>query len=351
MRNKYPTGLAISLLPAFTVAHGVALAAHALTGAEVFTSNGYTPLYQLATVAMIMLYGLFMMSLLDSLLAHYFRIQGPMIALAVSLFWAGSHYAYYYFREPMMVHVVSAFWITACISAGVKAVQAQAHARFAMALWLMCFAFAMAVVARPTNMFMAPFVALAGITALKNNWSQRALWQSAGLGLLAAWPVAVQMAAWKIMTGSWISYSYKSEGFVFWKSPYLWSTLFSSLHGLFFWSPLLILAVAGLALRVYRHGVRDNLILGPMLLGAAVLWYFNSSWHQWWFGDAFGARSFLELAPLFVFGLAFFFEAVALKKRPLQFATAAFVGVATLYTYALMALYIARKIPRADYLF
>ncbi len=109
--------------------------------------------------------------------------------------------------------------------------------------------------------------------------------------------------------------------------------------------------MAGLALQVYRHGVRDNLILGPVLLGAAVLWYFNSSWHQWWFGDAFGGRAFLELAPLFVFGLAFFFEALAGVRRGLQVAAACFVLGAALYTYALMALYITHKIPRADYLF
>ena len=39
-----------------------------------------------------------------------------------------------------------------------------------------------------------------------------------------------------------------------------------------------------------------------------MLWYVNSSWYAWWFGESFGARAFLELSVLFVLGLGFAFE-------------------------------------------
>lgn len=60
----------------------------------------------------------------------------------------------------------------------------------------------------------------------------------------------------------------------------------------------------------------------------------------------------MELAPLFIFGLAFFFDAVRRSSdNRLRIVTATILIGLTLYTYALMGLYVTHKIPRADYLF
>lgn len=368
VRNKYPMGLALSALPSFAVAHLLSLGAYALTGSHRFLPDGYSALYQLFTLFTVLGFGYLMMLMTDRIMQTYFALRGVAIGCAVLAFWTLSHYSYYFFREPLMVHVTSAFWVTACLYFGLKGQQeavsigpaslsefpnaGRNSQNVLLNMGLMFVAFAFAIVCRPTNMFIGFFVLLASINALKKAASP-ALWlKTLAIGLLATFPILIQMTVWKVMTGSWISYSYKSEGFSHAGNPYLWSTLFSSLHGLFFWAPILLLSFVGLALRFRESHPLKDVFLTPLMLGALVLWYFNSSWHQWWFGDAFGARSFLELAPLFIVGLGFFFAALMQVQKPLARVLVAGAVVACgVYTYGLMALYIARKIPRADYLF
>jgi len=368
VRNKYPLGLALSVFPSFTVAHGFSLGLHSLMDSNSFLPNGYSALYQLSTLFTVLTFGYLMMVMIDRIMMTYFALRGAAIGCAVLSFWTLSHYAYYYFREPIMVHVTSAFWVTSCLYFGLRTLSRTSalnssstvearnlqynSRRILVNLGLMFMSFAFAIVCRPTNVFIGFFVATATLISLSQA-ERPSLWlKTFGIGLISTFPIIIQVTVWKVMTGSWISYSYNSEGFVHAARPFLFSTLFSSLHGLFFWAPVLFLSLAGLILRFRAAQPLRDPLLAPLMLGALVLWYFNSSWHQWWFGDAFGARSFLELAPLFVFGLGFFFSAVLQQQKHSQrvLVTGA-VGACGLYTYGLMALYIARKIPRAGYLF
>jgi hypothetical protein len=60
-------------------------------------------------------------------------------------------------------------------------------------------------------------------------------------------------------------------------------------------------------------------------------WYTNASVADWWAGEAFGARRFLSLFPLFVLGLASWLqprEGTA-QVRPVRVALVAGLGVAT----------------------
>jgi hypothetical protein len=151
------------------------------------------------------------------------------------------------------------------------------------------------------------------------------------------------------MSGHWLFYSYGEEGF-HWNQPKLWSTLFSTRHGLFIWSPLLLLSAIGIAWRCQRLA-DTRWLVAAMLASAACLWYVNSAWHCWWFGWAFGGRAFLELALVFTFGLACAFEQISAARpavrRPVIYAIAA----AVLYNYILMSLYAARTIPTDGYWF
>ncbi|MEY3901866.1 MAG: hypothetical protein RL189_1172 [Pseudomonadota bacterium] len=350
VRNKYPIGFALSLLPSFALAHGTSKILFSITGLAIFRPDGYSAVYQTFTLLTVLCYGLLMMLLLDRLLKEHFKMTGTVIFLAIASFWAATHYAYYYFREPVMVHVVSAFWVTACLYFGRLAAKTDTNKTRNLAAMLLAFTFA--VVARPTNMFLGLFVFFAGVSILRSVSMRTILLRYSVIAAIAALPALLQMGVWKAMNGSWISYSYKSEGFIHWKNPFLFSTLFSSKHGLFFWSPVLLLSVLGLLIYLRKPTFKRDLVLYPLLIGGCALWYLNSSWHQWWFGDAFGGRSFLELAPLFVFGLAFFFDAVQRSAdNRLRILTATILIGLTLYTYALMGLYMTHKIPRADYLF
>lgn len=366
VRNKYPIGLALSNAPSFALAHVLSLGLYDLTGARHFMPNGYSSLYQLIVLFTVLGFGYLMFVMIDRMMQSHFNLSGTSIGLATLAFWSLSHFAYYFFREPIMVHVVSGFWVTASLYWGMKVLHSkplgssrlgsamafQASGQLLTQLGLMFMSFALAIVCRPTNAFVGFFVLWVTINVFRQFNSPASFLKIGTLGTVAAWPIFLQALVWKTMTGSWISYSYNSEGFSHFKSPYLLSTLFSSLHGLFFWAPVLLFSVIGFILQLRKTAPLRDHLLTPLLLGALALWYLNSSWHQWWFGDAFGARSFLELAPLFVFGLGFFFTAVERFRKPaLKLLIACLILACGLYTYALMALYIARKIPRADYLF
>jgi hypothetical protein len=92
----------------------------------------------------------------------------------------------------------------------------------------------------------------------------------------------------------------QGPSFMHWTAPHLLDVLVSFNHGLFSWTPLVVFGVAGLASACVRRGAR-GLPLAAVLLAS---WYVNAAVADWWAGEAFGARRFLSLFPLFVVGLA-----------------------------------------------
>ena len=95
--NKYPTGLAITLTPSFLIAHVTSLMVSYLYPSTLWMPNGFTVIYQLFNVIFIMLLGVISMMFCDRLLVNHFKIKPRAALTAISVYWIGSHYAYYYF--------------------------------------------------------------------------------------------------------------------------------------------------------------------------------------------------------------------------------------------------------------
>jgi hypothetical protein len=92
-----------------------------------------------------------------------------------------------------------------------------------------------------------------------------------------------------------------------WTSPVLAQVLFSKDHGLFVFTPLVILAIAGL---FYTR--RLDRPLGTICLLITVVFYFLIACFPWWYGAVgFGNRFFVSLTPIFVLGLASLFACAA----------------------------------------
>jgi hypothetical protein len=346
VRNKYPIGLALTLLPFFLLAHGAAHALFGLTGSNGFACDGYSPPYQVFCLAGTLALSWLTLALVDRLLVTRFRVRGRSAAAGVCLTAGGTHLAWYCFREPFMVHAVSLFWCTLVIFLTDRALgEFDARRLSWWALPLLALGTAMAVVCRPTNLFLLPFLACV-LWRLGATGMVRPALRLLPLILAGGLPVLAQLAVWWHTTGHWVAYTYGQEGFV-WSRPALWQTLFSSRHGLLVWSPLLLLALGGVAGRL-RRGGPDRLLV-CYLLAFGILWYCNSAWHMWWFGDAFGARAFLELSSLFVLGLALGFDPP--RPRPWRLCQAAFVLLAVGYNWMLMWLYFTNAIPHDTYLF
>ena len=107
--------------------------------------------------------------------------------------------------------------------------------------------------------------------------------------------LAPQLAIYYEATGRLVVSSYGSLGFHF-LSPQLWGVLFSVQKGLFFWSPLLLAAVAGFVCW------RDREQAARSFAGTAVVLvvdtYLIASWWDWQFGASYGHRGFVDVLPL-----------------------------------------------------
>jgi hypothetical protein len=77
--------------------------------------------------------------------------------------------------------------------------------------------------------------------------------------------------------------------------------LTSSYHGLFVWTPVLMLSLAGLILMA-RHDPRRGI---PLLLAVILQLAVSASMRMWWQGASFGLRLLVNCTPIFFLGLAF----------------------------------------------
>jgi hypothetical protein len=104
----------------------------------------------------------------------------------------------------------------------------------------------------------------------------------------------------KIIYGSYLHLGY-SENWS-WRSPALLKVCFSARHGLFSWTPILMLSVLGLFL--LRRYSRD---LSFFLTAVFLTYLYTIGCYQDWDGlSSFGNRFFVSLTSIFVLGLASF---------------------------------------------
>lgn len=153
----------------------------------------------------------------------------------------------------------------------------------------------------------------------------------------------LQVLAWRIMWGKWLAGAMNNPGEHFnWTRPVLLKILFSTRHGLFYWSPVLLLGAAGLARLIYKRRA-DTVILCalPVLL---TLYYVYASWNIWWMGYSFGARQFIALTPLFAVGLAHLFERLRRRRALLIAVSVALVG----WNQVMLWLFLNGHIPRSE---
>jgi hypothetical protein len=126
------------------------------------------------------------------------------------------------------------------------------------------------------------------------------------IGLYAAFAGALVLAfsptliTRRIIFGSFFATGYTEIGAWSLKNP-LWDrVLFSADHGLFSWTPILLLASAGL-LFLWRR----NRTLAAGLLVTSVAFYILIATYPDWDGiSSYGNRFFVSLTPVFVLGLA-----------------------------------------------
>jgi hypothetical protein len=110
-----------------------------------------------------------------------------------------------------------------------------------------------------------------------------------------------QLLYWKKISGSYLLDTYSGETFSNWNNPKIIQAWFSSNNGLFTYTPLMFLIIIGMVSMIVKRESNGKLFLAMFLIAT----YIFSSWWNWWFGCAYGYRSFVEYYALFSFPLAY----------------------------------------------
>jgi len=282
--NAHPIGEAVMIAPFFAVAH-------ALTRWTNLSPDGFSPYYQHAAGLAGLAYVVAGLWFLRRLLARHFP-PGVVLAALTTLLFGTSLYHYGTF-DSVWSHAFS----FALFSALLERLDARrdGNRRDEIVLGILS---GLIVLVRHTNALVP--ICFLGIEVLR---TRRVPWLAAAV---AAAIVVPQLWLYHEATGRWLISSYGDLGFTF-ATPHFFGVLLSPTKGLFFYAPLLLLALVGWAwLPQTLRGWRT-----PAAVVMAVNTYLIASWWDWQFGASYGHRGFVDFYPLFAIGLAAFFTRVA----------------------------------------
>ena len=322
--NHFSVGPAILWAPFLLLAHGVVLLARA-AGSSV-TADGFSAPYRIAMAFATALYGFLGLLLSFRLAGKYVHKHWALLA-TLGVWWASSLPVYMYFN-PSWSHAQSAFavalflwywhetredrtprqWLLLALIAGL-----MLNVYFANAMLLVV------LVVEAVPQYLAAFRASPGGSLPARTLFLRHV-TFALIVLLSLFPTFLSRY---IIYGNAFETGYVSLKDWFWRSPFFLAVLFSSNHGLFAWTPLLLLSSAGLFL-FWRSQPR----LGAAFLAAALAFYVFIACYPDWAGiSSFGNRFFVSLTALFILGLGIVLDRFArlFRKPSVAMASAASV--------------------------
>ena len=301
--NKYFAGEALLLLPFFLA--GLLLSWITGTG-----TDGYSFFFQFFTGLGALFYLTLGLLFLKRILEHL-RITafGVMIVLPAILF--GTNLFYYSLWQPTMSHHFSFFAINGFMWCTIRATREWRLKTALLAglfLGLVC-------LIRPVNIvtiLLIPFLAEGEqgirpfLQAIRQN--MRALFLAFLVFVLV---VFIQPLLWSIQTGRFLVWPYAGEGFNF-GHPEIAGALFGFRKGFFVYTPLTFVALLGLVPLWLRGRIRFL----SMILFLAASVYLVSSWWNWYYGDGFGLRAFIDYYGVFAILFALLADYFPPKTRP-----------------------------------
>jgi hypothetical protein len=349
LRENFGTiGCAILWSPFYAVGDATARALRA--AGHPVEADGYSWPYVAAVCYGSAVYG-FLALVLAAVSAR--RVVGgalgrPGAAAVVLTTWLGTPLVFYMYVAPPYSHACSAFAVALFVYAWLR-VRPRWSARGLALLGALA---ALMTMVREQDAFVAVGVALdflwglvaespagaatpsrAGDPAAAPIRSRARLLAHAALGVAAfAAAFAPQAAAYLALNGR-VGPSPLVARKMIWSAPHALQVLFSPEHGLFVWTPLALLAVAGLVALAVRGGDDRRLGLCLIAMVAAEI-YVAGSVDSWMAAGAFGQRRFVGLTTVLLVGLAAL--AAAARATRWRYGLAAAFVLGTWWNVALM---------------
>jgi hypothetical protein len=299
--NFAPVGSAVLWSPFYLAAHAGVTLARAL-GAEV-AADGFSRPYVAAVCYASALYALLGLLLVHDSLTRMGGFADLDAALALAALWLGSPLLYYVTLAPAFSHACSLFAIALVVWLWLRlrADEAAGAGRWA----LLGAAVGLAGLVREQDALVGilPAATLAWRAVRGRDWAG-AVARGLALGAAAAAVFVPQLLAYHAVNGAYGPSRLVTQKMRYW-SPHFLEVLLDPGHGVFVWSPLLLLATAGLVL-AWRRGSGAVPALAAALLLTA---WINGSVESWTQAGAFGSRRFLGMTVVFAWGLAAVLEA------------------------------------------
>ena len=302
--NKYWLGTSMLILPFF-------LSADFLAPLMNYPDDGYSFPYQ-AAVSIAAIFWLFLGCYwLFQLLSRFYQLNDTHIFIALVTFVFGTNLFYYVTAEPSMSHVYS----FSCLSGFLFFLSKYIRLNSIRALWTAGLCAGMLLLIRPTNIillfsFLILFKNLSEVRTFFTNLFS-SIFFPLSFVLIAITVVFLQCYYFHFVSGKWWVDSYVNENFNF-LQPELFNFLFSYRKGLFVYTPLAFLSIAG-----FIWVMRKSYF--PLFTGFLVLlvyYYVLSSWWMWFYGGSFGMRAAIDSFPVLIIFLAFLLNQIKnLKVR------------------------------------
>jgi hypothetical protein len=289
--NRYYVGTAVCLLPFFVAGHAITL----LSG---FPADGYSYYYTLMVHLGALFYLLLALLGLRRLLQSY-RINEKAIAYTLIAIVFGTNLFYYVLTEFAMSHLYSFMAIT-WFSLTIRKYFSSGNEKYLVYSALLL---GIIFLIRPVNLLIVlaiPFLAGSSgnlVSGIRNIFSK--IWFLLLALAVFLLIVSVQLVIYKISSGSFIVDSYAQWGFNF-LDPQISNFLFSYRKGMFLYTPMLFLSLAGLIFLFQTSRFQFYTLLGFLF----IVIYVFSSWFMWYYGGSFSQRVMIEFYPFFAIMLA-----------------------------------------------
>ena len=295
--NFAPLGCALLWSPFYLLAHVGVLAARAF-GARV-AADGFSFPYVAAACYASALYGLAGLLLVHETLRAHGRIPEPAATLSVAGLWLATPLLYYMTLAPAFSHAPGVFAVALLVWLSLRA---AARPRSSVWEWAMIGAAGglAALVREQDGLFLIIPGGLLLYHARAGRAWGAALARGAAMGVAAVLVFSPQLFAYRALTGRFGPSRLVARK-MSWSSPHLLQVLFDPGHGLFAWSPLLLVATAGLVYLVWR---RRDATVALLALALLLQVWINGAVESWTQAGAFGARRFVSSTPIFAWGLA-----------------------------------------------
>lgn len=291
--NKYYCGTAILMLPFFLLAFIISW----LTGMEL---NGYSVLFQYGILLASVFYSIAGLLLLYSSLRKLsIDKYSSFFTIIILLF--GTNLFYYTFMHAAASHVYSFF----AASLFIYLVISLINSFYTGKAVLLAFTLGVIVLIRPVNALI-----VLSIPFLAGNWKSFSFFikqwfypikNLAYPLLILILTIGMQFTLFYFQTGKFYVWTYQGEGFDF-SNPEISNVLFSYRKGLFVYTPVLVFSLAGLLILIRKNIFR--FFSGFLYLFIISLTI--SSWWNWYYGDSFGMRAFIDHLPVMAILLAIF---------------------------------------------